>query len=175
MFYGLSSFIKKLSPKSLFYRSLIIVATPIILLQSVQGIPFSYEGNLLFDFKNKFFLNFNYSHQISSGISASILLDDAIQLSYTFELPTKSLQSYGFNSHEISLKFLMHKNNNLLIMKDIENLKNQNNQLFEKTDFMEQNQIAQKFLKIACSLPLANHTCSNSVPTACLEGVGTVF
>ena len=115
--------------------------TPIILLQSVQGIPFSYEGNLLFDFKNKFFLNFNYSHQISSGISASILLDDAIQLSYTFELPTKSLQSYGFNSHEISLKFLMHKNNDLLIMKDIENLKNQSNQLFEKTDFMEQNQI----------------------------------
>ena len=35
----------------------------------------------------------------------------------------------------------MHKNNDLLIMKDIENLKNLSNQLFEKTDFMEQNQI----------------------------------
>tara|TARA_B100000780_G_scaffold263889_1_gene218113 strand:- start:569 stop:2068 length:1500 start_codon:yes stop_codon:yes gene_type:complete len=115
--------------------------TPILLLQSVQGIPFNYEGNLLFDFKNKFFLNFNYSHQISSGISASVLLDDAIQLSYTFELPTKSLQSYGFNSQEISLKFLMHKNNNFSNLKDIEDLKNQSNSLFEKTDFMEQNQI----------------------------------
>jgi len=35
MFYGLSSFIKKILPKRLFYRSLIIVATPIILLQII--------------------------------------------------------------------------------------------------------------------------------------------
>ena len=115
--------------------------TPIILLQSVQGIPFNYEGNILFDFKNKFFLNINYSHQNSSAISASVILDDAIQLSYTFEIPTKSLQSYGFTSQEISLKFLMYKNNNFSNLKDIEDLKNQNNSLFEKTDFMEQNQI----------------------------------
>ena len=40
MFYGLSSFIKKISPKSLFYRSLIIVATPIILLQIIITIVF---------------------------------------------------------------------------------------------------------------------------------------
>ena len=33
MFYGLNNFIKKILPKRLFYRSLVIVATPIILLQ----------------------------------------------------------------------------------------------------------------------------------------------
>ena len=32
MFYGLNNIIKKILPKGLFYRSLIIVATPIILL-----------------------------------------------------------------------------------------------------------------------------------------------
>ena len=35
MFYGLSNFIKKILPKKLFYRSLLIVATPIILLQII--------------------------------------------------------------------------------------------------------------------------------------------
>ena len=35
MFYGLNSFIKKLLPKRLFYRSLIIVAAPIIILQII--------------------------------------------------------------------------------------------------------------------------------------------
>jgi len=40
MFYGLNSFIKKILPKSLFYRSLIIVATPIILLQIIITIVF---------------------------------------------------------------------------------------------------------------------------------------
>ena len=40
MFYGLSNFIKKILPKGLFYRSLIIVATPIILLQIIITVVF---------------------------------------------------------------------------------------------------------------------------------------
>ena len=39
MFYGLNN-IKKILPKRLFYRSLIIVATPIILLQIVITVVF---------------------------------------------------------------------------------------------------------------------------------------
>ncbi len=40
MFYGLNSFVKKVLPKGLFYRSLIIVATPIILLQIIITVVF---------------------------------------------------------------------------------------------------------------------------------------
>ena len=40
MFYGLNNILKKLLPKRLFYRSLIIVATPIILLQIIITIVF---------------------------------------------------------------------------------------------------------------------------------------
>jgi two-component system osmolarity sensor histidine kinase EnvZ len=40
MFYGLNSFFKKILPKRLFYRSLIIVATPIILLQIIITVVF---------------------------------------------------------------------------------------------------------------------------------------
>ena len=40
MFYGLNNFIKKILPKKLFYRSLIIVAAPIILLQIIITIVF---------------------------------------------------------------------------------------------------------------------------------------
>jgi two-component system osmolarity sensor histidine kinase EnvZ len=40
MFFGLNNFIKKILPKGLFYRSLIIVATPIILLQIIITIVF---------------------------------------------------------------------------------------------------------------------------------------
>ena len=40
MFYGLNKFIKNILPKRLFYRSLIIVATPIILLQITISIVF---------------------------------------------------------------------------------------------------------------------------------------
>ena len=40
MFYGLNSIIKKMLPKRLFYRSLIIVATPIILLQIIITVVF---------------------------------------------------------------------------------------------------------------------------------------
>ena len=35
MFYGLNKFLKKILPKKLFYRSLIIVITPVILLQLI--------------------------------------------------------------------------------------------------------------------------------------------
>ena len=40
MFYGLSSSIKKILPKRLFYRGLIIVAVPIIILQLIISIVF---------------------------------------------------------------------------------------------------------------------------------------
>jgi len=40
MFYGLNKFVKKILPERLFYRSLIIVATPIILLQIIITIVF---------------------------------------------------------------------------------------------------------------------------------------
>ncbi len=40
MFYGLNNFAKKILPKGLFYRSLIIVATPIILLQIIITVVF---------------------------------------------------------------------------------------------------------------------------------------
>ena len=40
MFYGLNKFIKKLLPRQLFYRALLIVATPIILLQITISIVF---------------------------------------------------------------------------------------------------------------------------------------
>ena len=40
MFYGLNNFFKRILPKRLFYRSLIIVATPIILLQIIITIVF---------------------------------------------------------------------------------------------------------------------------------------
>ena len=40
MSYGLSNFLKQILPKKLFYRSLIIVATPIILLQIIITVVF---------------------------------------------------------------------------------------------------------------------------------------
>ena len=40
MFYGLNNFFKKILPKTLFYRSLIIVATPMILLQIIITVVF---------------------------------------------------------------------------------------------------------------------------------------
>ena len=40
MFYGLNKFIKRLLPKQLFYRGLLIVATPIIILQITITIVF---------------------------------------------------------------------------------------------------------------------------------------
>ena len=40
MFYGLSRFLKNLLPRKLFYRALLIVATPIIILQLVITIVF---------------------------------------------------------------------------------------------------------------------------------------
>ena len=40
MFYGLNNFIKNILPKRLFYRSLLIVATPIILLQIIITVVF---------------------------------------------------------------------------------------------------------------------------------------
>ena len=40
MFYGLNNLIKKILPKQLFYRGLLIVATPIIILQITISVVF---------------------------------------------------------------------------------------------------------------------------------------
>ena len=49
--------------------------------------------------------------------------------------------NYSFTSQEISIKFLLRKNQDFSKLKEIEDLKNQNNSLFEKTDFIEQKQL----------------------------------
>ena len=43
MFYGLNKFIKNVLPKRLFYRSILIVAAPIILLQVTIVIVFFWQ------------------------------------------------------------------------------------------------------------------------------------
>ena len=112
---------------------------PLVLLQSTQGIPFVYEGNLLFSFKNKFHFNFNYSHEYSYGFSGSLLLDDMIQLSYTFEIPSdKLLSSYGFNTNEISIRYIIRKNSNTSSNLELDKLNNLNSNLYEKTDYIEE-------------------------------------
>ena len=40
MFYGLNKFIKNLLPKTLFYRALLIVAVPVIVIQLIITIVF---------------------------------------------------------------------------------------------------------------------------------------
>ena len=62
-----------------------------------------------------------------------------IQLSYTFEIPSdKLLSSYGFNTNEISIRYIIRKNSNTSSNLELDKLNNLNSNLYEKTDYIEE-------------------------------------
>ena len=58
MFYGLNNFIKNLLPKRLFYRGLLIVAVPIVVLQITISVVFFDSFTIIWLKPNEIFFDF---------------------------------------------------------------------------------------------------------------------
>ncbi len=95
MFYGLNKFIKNLLPKKLFYRALLIVATPIIILQITISIVF-------FD---------SLWIKTNKGMTRALINEIKFFMdSYKNDQSNKDLLTKLFsNSHNINLKFMPNK------------------------------------------------------------------
>lgn len=115
--------------------------SPILLGRSAQGVPFQFDGNLKFDYKEMAWLNLAYKHKVGYSFGAGIMLENNLTIGYAYELSSNELMNHNSGTHEVIFGFRFNKSNNTgnggLSNKELKRLEGQNNELLEKSDYLE--------------------------------------
>lgn len=109
-------------------------------LRTAQGLDAFYEGALTGFFKKDAWLTVRYMNKV--GISTSIggIIAKNIVAGYGYTFSTNGLNGYNQGTHDIILGFKIgsgKKGGSDIDSKELEELKNKNNELFEKTDYLK--------------------------------------
>jgi type IX secretion system PorP/SprF family membrane protein len=88
-----------------------ISVTPQMLMRLVPGAPFQFDGNLNFEWKNKFWLGAAYKSNYAIGINAGLQIHKQVSIGYSYDVITGSIGRFSGISHEIMLNFRFEKNN----------------------------------------------------------------
>lgn len=117
--------------------------SPIILGRSAQGVPFQFDGNLKFDYKDFAWLNLAYKHQVGYSFAIGTVLENNLTIGYSYEMSSNELVNHNSGTHEVIFGFKFNKSNGKgaggLSNKELKKLEGQNNELLEKTDYLEKN------------------------------------
>lgn len=117
--------------------------SPIVLARSAQGVPFQFDGNLKFDYKDMIWLNLAYKHQVGYSFALGTVFENNLTVGYSFELSSNELANHNSGTHEVIFGFKFNKSTNSgtggLSNKELKKLEGQNNELLEKTDYLEKN------------------------------------
>ena len=82
-----------------------ISATPSVMLKKVGNIPISYDANLKFVFRDRFWLGGSYRKGDSFAALAGINFSNVFNITYAYDYATSRLRSYTSGSHELVLGF----------------------------------------------------------------------
>ena len=82
-----------------------ISATPSVMLKKVGNIPVSYDANLKFVFRDRFWLGGSYRKGDSFAALAGINFSNVFNITYAYDYATSRLRSYTSGSHELVLGF----------------------------------------------------------------------
>jgi type IX secretion system PorP/SprF family membrane protein len=86
-----------------------ISIAPQALVRIVPKAPLQYDGNLNFEWKDKFWLGATYKSKYAIGINAGIILHKQITIGYAYDVITGNIGKYSGISHEVMLNFRIGK------------------------------------------------------------------
>ena len=112
---------------------------PAALVRAAQGLAPAIEGGVTGYYKNDAWLTLRYINKIGYSVGVGGVIAKNIVLGYAYTLSSNSLGSFNNGTHDIILGFKMGAKNSTKSdeQKALEDLKNKNNELFEKTDFLK--------------------------------------
>ncbi|WP_214071162.1 type IX secretion system membrane protein PorP/SprF [Mucilaginibacter sp. dw_454] len=89
------------------YLSDDITLLPSFLIKEIQPVPLTYDLNLKASFQDKFWLGGSYRHNDSFGILAGFNLSSFINVGYSYDITTSSLNTVSNGTHEIVIGLLL--------------------------------------------------------------------
>jgi type IX secretion system PorP/SprF family membrane protein len=84
-----------------------ITLLPSILVKQIQPVPLTYDVNIKASFQDKFWLGGSYRHNDSFGILAGFNLSSFINVGYSYDITTSSLNTVSNGTHEIVIGLLL--------------------------------------------------------------------
>jgi len=130
------------------------VIQPSAMARGTIGLPFVFDGNLTAKYDKLFWATLRYKHNIGYSIGAGGVINDQITLGYAYGISSNDLVNYNSGTHEVILgyKFLKNASNsggkNKSSKKQLDKIQQQNQELFEKTDYLEsQNKLLKEELE----------------------------
>lgn len=84
-----------------------ITLLPSFLVKEIQPVPLTYDLNLKASFQDKFWLGGSYRHADSFGILAGFNLSSFINVGYSYDITTSSLNTVSNGTHEIVIGLLL--------------------------------------------------------------------
>lgn len=117
------------------------VIQPSILAKSAKGLPFVFDGNLTTKYDDIAWLTLRYKHKVgySAGLGATIA--NQVTIGYAYGISSNEIAQYNSGTHEvilgINIKGGKGGSGNKIPNKKLDKLEQQNNELYEKTDYLQ--------------------------------------
>jgi type IX secretion system PorP/SprF family membrane protein len=84
-----------------------ITLIPSFLIKEIQPVPLTYDVNLKASFQDKFWLGGSYRHGDSFGVLAGFNLSSFVNVGYSYDITTSSLNTVSNGTHEIVIGILL--------------------------------------------------------------------
>lgn len=108
-------------------------------IRSVQGMKIFYEGGVTGYYKKNVWLTARYTHRVGLTTGFGGVIAKNITAGYSYAFTFNELSGYNFGTHDIILGFKIGNGGKGSGMdeKELHDLKKVNNELFEKTDYLK--------------------------------------
>lgn len=80
---------------------------PSFLVKKIDPVPFTYDVNMKMSFRDKFWLGGAYRHNDSFGVLAGFNLSSFLNVGYSYDITTSSLNTVSNGTHEIVLGIML--------------------------------------------------------------------
>lgn len=116
------------------------VVQPSILAKGVQGMPFLMEGAVTGTYKDQFWMTARYAHEVGYTMLVGGKIINSLTLAYAYSLSSNQIATQNNGTHEILLGYKFGKGSGgggELSSKELQKIKDQNAELYEKVDYLE--------------------------------------
>lgn len=129
------------------------ILQPSFLVRGAKGMPFVYDGNLSVIYDQMHWLTLRYKHNIGYSVGIGGVIANQVKIGYAYGISSNEISNYNSGTHEIVVGISIFGGNgnggdSKMSSKQLDRIETQNNELLEKTDYLEkQNQTLKEELE----------------------------
>ncbi len=114
---------------------------PSILAKSAKGLPFVFDGNITTKFDDMAWLTLRYKHKVGYSAGIGAVIANQVTIGYAYGISSNEISKYNTGTHEVILGINIlggqGGSGTKIPNKRLDKLEQQNNELYEKTDYLE--------------------------------------